>query len=71
MDQRINKFINESKNVCNSNSDTIPYIQNSICELTRYWNDVKRQANEMRTRIEDTLKYFLVNDQVSLYYLFV
>lgn len=64
LDQRIDKFINTSENVCNNNSDAKPYIQNSISELKRYWNDLKRQANELEHNIEQTKQYFIVNEQV-------
>lgn len=66
LDQRIDQFINTSENVCNNNSEAKPFIQNSIGELKRYWNDLKRQANEMRQNIDHTKQYFAVNEQVNL-----
>lgn len=64
LDQRIDKFINTSENVCNNNSEAKPFIQNSISELKRYWNDLKRQANELEQNIENMKQYFAVNEQV-------
>lgn len=64
LDQQIEKFVNTSENICNNNSEAKPFIQNSIGELKRYWNDLKRQANELRQNIENTQQYFSVNEQV-------
>lgn len=64
LDQRIDKFINTSENVCNNNNEAKPFIQNSISELKRYWNDLKRQANELEQNIENIKQYFAVNEQV-------
>ncbi|XP_055314990.1 muscle M-line assembly protein unc-89 isoform X2 [Sitodiplosis mosellana] len=68
LDQRIDKFINTSENVCNNNSDAKPFIQNSISELKRYWNDLKRQANELEKNIENMKQYFTVNEQIDRIY---
>ncbi|XP_031619553.1 muscle M-line assembly protein unc-89 isoform X2 [Contarinia nasturtii] len=65
LDQRIDKFINTSENVCNNNSNAKPFIQNSISELKRYWNDLKRQANELERNIENMKQYFTVNEQID------
>lgn len=65
LDQRIDQFINTSENVCNNNSDAKPFIQNSIGELKRYWNDLKRQGNELRQNIDNTKEYFATNEQVN------
>lgn len=65
LDHRIDQFINTSENVCNNNSDAKPFIQHSISELKRYWNDLKRQANELGRNIADAKQYFAVNEQVN------
>lgn len=71
LDQRIDKFMNTSENVCNNNNDAKPYIQNSIGELKRYWNDLKRQANELEQNIDQTKHYFIVNEQVNRKFIFI
>lgn len=65
LNQRIDIFTNTSENVCNNNNDAKPFIQNSIGELKRYWNDLKRQANELEQNIEQTKQYFIANEQVN------
>ena len=68
MDQRIDQFINKSENVCNNNIEAKPYIQNSVGELKRYWNNLKKQANELRQSIDSTKQYFATNEQVNSFY---
>lgn len=65
LDQRIDGFINASENVCNNNNEATPFIQNSIGDLKRYWNDVKRQSNELIQSIENCKRYSSVNEQVG------
>lgn len=65
LDQKIDKFINASENVCNNNNEAKPFIQNSIGDLKRYWNDIKRQSVDLRQSIDNTNRYFTVNEQVS------
>lgn len=66
LDQRIDIFINTAENICNSNSEIKPFVQNSIGELKKYWNEFKRQVTNTRQNIEDTKTYFNINDQVSV-----
>lgn len=71
LDQRIDGFINASENICNNNNDAAPFIQNSIGDLKRYWNDVKRQSNDLMQSIDNCKRYSSVNEQVGWWFKFL
>lgn len=65
LEQRIDVFINTAENICNNNAEAKPFVQHSVNELQKYWNDFKRQASISRQNVEDANKFFEIKDQVS------